>query len=160
MNMLAMPQPPAVGTASAIAHASTDIELESTPITAAWILDGTPVARSALLSRSADGAAATMVWDCTAGRFSWHFELDETVYVIEGSVLVQSDAGDTRRIGPGDTAFFPAGTHAVWHVETYVRKVAFLRQPVPRIIMLAVRAARRPDRVLNRVRMLFKRGGQ
>jgi hypothetical protein len=39
----------------------------------------------------------------------------------------------------GDTVFFPAGSSAEWTVETYVRKIAFLRVPLPRQVLFAKR---------------------
>jgi hypothetical protein len=71
------------------------------------------------------------MWDCTAGRFNWYYDVDETLYVIEGSVTIKDDAGLTHRVSAGDTVFFPAGSHAEWHVENYIRKIAFCRAPLP-----------------------------
>lgn len=114
-------------------------DLGPAPIRAAWILAGSPAARNRFLSGSADGTASTYIWDCTAGRFNWHYDIDETVFVLEGSVIVKDHAGDTRTLSPGDTAFFPAGSSAEWTVQTYVRKVAFLRVPLPRQVQIAKR---------------------
>ena len=72
------------------------------------------------------------MWDCTAGRFNWYYDGDETIYVIEGSVTVTDRGGVTRSLNAGDTAFFPAGSSAEWTVNKYVRKIAFLRQPLER----------------------------
>lgn len=101
------------------------------PINPAWIIEGEPVARNAILSRSADGTACTIAWDCTSGRFNWHYDFDETVHIQEGAVTVDDGHGPARRLVPGDVAFFPAGSHAIWHVEDYVRKVAFCRKILP-----------------------------
>jgi len=107
------------------------VEMKPAPINGDWILEGRSVARFAPLSRSDDGFATTVVWDCTAGVFSWCYDIDETVYVLEGSVLIEDERGETRRISAGESAYFPAGSHAKWTVESYVRKVAFCRRPVP-----------------------------
>lgn len=120
-----------------------DVEMQSCPINPAWIIEGAPVARNFLLSRSTDGSACTLLWDCTQGVFNWHYDIDETVYVLEGSVVVRDDDGVEHRLGPGDHALFPAGSHAVWRVESYVRKVAFCRNPVPQPIMLAGRIVKK-----------------
>jgi uncharacterized cupin superfamily protein len=130
-----------------IEFATSDVALSSCPIRPEWIVEGAPIARNAVLSRSADGGACTLIWDCTAGLFNWRYDIDETVYVIEGGVVVRDDAGIERRLGPGDTAFFPAGSHAVWRVESYVRKVAFCRNPVPAPVMLAMRVVRKLARM-------------
>ena len=58
--------------------------LKADPINPAWITDGAPVARAAVLTESADGRMRSGIWDCTAGRFEWHFAFDETVQILEG----------------------------------------------------------------------------
>jgi uncharacterized protein len=113
------------------------VTLGPAPIRAQWILEGNPTARNKFLSRSADGTATSWLWDCTAGRFNWHYDVDETVYIIEGSVTLRDHEGTTRTMNAGDTVFFPAGSSAEWHVETYIRKVAFLRVPLPRSVLIA-----------------------
>ena len=67
--------------------------LKPAPINADWIIEGAPVARNALLSRSEDGSAFTLIWDCTAGLFEWRYSIDETVYILEGSVIVRGRGG-------------------------------------------------------------------
>lgn len=133
--------------ASTIEFGTGNTPLNACPIRAEWILEGAPVARNAVLSRSADGGACTLIWDCTAGLFNWVYDIDETVYVLEGSVVVRNEAGVKRRLGVGDTAFFPSGSKAVWHVESYVRKVAFCRNPVPAPVMFATRVAKKLARI-------------
>jgi uncharacterized cupin superfamily protein len=107
------------------------VDLNLGPIRPDWVIEGKPVSRNKLLSYSADGNSSTMMWDCTAGRFNWYYDIDETLYVIEGSVNIKDPAGVIHRVTVGDTVFFPAGSHAEWHVESYIRKVAFLRTPLP-----------------------------
>lgn len=105
------------------------VALADDPIRPAWILDGTPVTRSGQWSASGDGNVTFHIWDCTAGRFRWHFHADEIVYILEGSVTVTTDDGHTITLSPGDAATFPAGSSNVWTVPTYVRKYAVLSQP-------------------------------
>jgi uncharacterized protein len=71
-----------------------------------------------------------MVWDCTAGRFNWNYNKDETLVVLAGEAFITND-GEERRIAPGDVVFFPAGSSSTWRVPTYVRKVCFLRHTIP-----------------------------
>jgi uncharacterized cupin superfamily protein len=117
--------------------------LQECPIDPGWIIEGAPIARARLLSRSVDGAASTFIWECTPGTFHWHFDIDETIYLLEGSVIVRDDAGAERRLTAGDLAFFRKGTHAVWRVETHVRKLAFCHNPLPNSVVTAKRVARR-----------------
>lgn len=106
--------------------------LVPSPIPKAWILEGNPAARSMRLAVSTDQLAATWMWDCTAGRFNWFYDDDETVHVLEGSALVQDAAGVQRRLQAGDTYVFPAGSWYQWTVPDYVRRIAFLHPPLSR----------------------------
>ncbi len=128
---------------SIIVHCEPNAQLKSSPINPAWILEGQPAARNALLSTSDDTTACTILWDCTAGKFNWHYDFDETVHIVEGSVTVSSDSTPPKRLVAGDVAFFPVGTKAHWHVETYVRKVAFCRRVLPRQAVPIIRVLRR-----------------
>ena len=119
------------------------------PIRPEWILEGQPVARSRTLSTSEDGTASMLIWDCTAGRFNWSYGIDESVCILEGSVRLKDSTGQSRLVNVGDTVFFPAGSQVEWTVEKYVRKVAFLRSPVPAPVVLGVRAFRRLRRLLS-----------
>jgi uncharacterized protein len=116
--------------------------IASSPINPAWILEGNPVARIDQLSVSADGTAATYIWDCTAGRFNWFYSFDETFHILEGTVSLK-EANSTRIVSAGDTVFFPIGSSAEWTVEKYVRKLAFCRIPYPEYLNTARRLARR-----------------
>ncbi len=95
------------------------------------------------MAKGTNGAAYTLVWDCTAGTFDWFYDLDETIHVLEGSALIGQDGGPARRVGPGGLVFFPRGSSARWVVDSYVRKLAFFNHPPPRLIGLALRAAGR-----------------
>jgi uncharacterized cupin superfamily protein len=131
-----------------VVNAGAAVELRASPINSSWIREGAPVARASELSRSGDGSAYTMIWDCTAGKFDWFYAEDETVHILEGSVVVGDDHTPPRRLLPGDTAFFPANTHAHWHVETYVRKVAFCRLVVPKPVGYMLRVLRKARKLI------------
>lgn len=107
------------------------------------------MARNKYLSVSADREARTCIWDCTAGRFNWFYDIDETVYVIEGSVIIKDYSGSVTTLRAGDTAFFPAGSSAEWTVEQYVRKVAFMRSALPRDVQFARRVSKAVRRRLG-----------
>jgi uncharacterized cupin superfamily protein len=115
------------------------MDMQPAPINPDWIIAGQPVARMADHSKSADRAAYTAFWDCTAGTFRWFFAWDETVHILEGDVHVTADDGSVHMLRAGDVAYFKAGTWAIWRVDDYVRKVAFLRRPFPAPIALAYR---------------------
>lgn len=124
-------------TGPVISAASGRMEMKAAPINPEWIISGDPQARMADHSRSADRAAYTALWDCTAGTFRWFFMWDETVHIIEGDVHVTAADGSVHHLYAGDVAYFKAGTWATWRVDNYVRKVAFLRRPFPTVLALA-----------------------
>jgi uncharacterized cupin superfamily protein len=129
------------------------VNLTPSPIDPSWIIKGNPVAQSALLAKSADGLARTMVWQCSEGSFNWFYDLDETIMILEGSIVLESEGMPPKRYGVGDVIFFRSGAHAKWHVEGLVKKVAFLRHTIPWRVGLAVRA-------LNKLkRKFFAPGG-
>ena len=141
--------------------APADIELLDDPIRPHWIIEGTPQARSKRLAQSADGTAMIMAWSCTAGRFEWHYTVDETVHIISGEVHVTDEKGEIRRLGPGDMAFFPAGSRSIWHVPHRVRKLAVCRHSMPRPLGTMLRAleqAHRDRRLGARCRWRARRG--
>jgi uncharacterized cupin superfamily protein len=135
----------------AIMFAGDATHLDPAPIFRDWILEGNPVARGKALSVSHDKAAFTWIWDCTAGRFNWFYDIDETVYVIEGSVTVRDHHGATRTLVSGDIALFPAGSSAEWTVNEYVRKIAFLRRPPSPFVRLLQRVCNKLHR-MTRIR--------
>src|SRR4249919_3173696 len=125
----------------------------ASPINPSWILAGAPIARVALLSRSADGTASTYYWDCTAGRFNWYYSFDETLHILEGSVTLKFPSGESKLVVAGDTVFFPAGAQAEWTVDKYIRKLAFCRTALPSYLVSARNIARK-------VKQLMKGGKQ
>jgi uncharacterized cupin superfamily protein len=123
----------------ALAFSSGNCSLESAPINSAWILEGTPVARNRTLSTSKDGTGVALIWECTAGRFNWFYDVDETVYIIEGSVLLKAN-GTQRLVSAGETVHFPVGCQVEWTIDKYIRKVAFCAAPLPKPIRFLRRA--------------------
>lgn len=122
--------------AEKIYFGTLDADMQPCPINPDWIIEGSPITRAKILSRSADGMATSLIWECSAGKFNWYYTIDETVYLLEGSVLVRDDDGNEHRVSAGEHIYFPAGTHAVWHIENYVRKVAFCRNPPPKSLVM------------------------
>lgn len=108
------------------------IVLKDDPIEPGWVLEGAPHARSGCHSTNTDGWAATHVWECSAGRFRWHFGVEETVLILDGEVRVTDARGRTQRLLPGTVAYFPTGTWWEWHVPRHVRKLSFNRRTVLR----------------------------
>ncbi len=119
--------------------AKLTVDLTPRPIEPSWIIEGKPDATWGVLSKSADGLASTMVWHCTAGKFNWYYDFDETILILEGGIVLESDTMPPTRYGPGDVIFFKDGAHARWHVESHVKKLAFCRKTQPVWLGFALR---------------------
>jgi uncharacterized cupin superfamily protein len=126
---------------------NTEVELTLRPIMSSWIIEGDPQASACDLSKSADGLASTIVWHCTAGKFNWYYDFDETILILEGGIVLESDTMKPTRYGPGDVIFFRDGAHARWHVETYVKKLAFCRKTQPVWLGFALRVVGKLKRI-------------
>jgi uncharacterized cupin superfamily protein len=124
------------------------VDLTPRPIEPSWIIEGNPEAKWNVLSKSADGLASTMVWECSEGKFNWFYDFDETVLILEGSIVVESDTMAATRYGPGDVIFFRDGAHAKWHVEGRVKKLAFCRKTQPVLVGFALRVFSKLKRTL------------
>jgi len=119
--------------------ARTTVDLTPRPIEPSWIVEGKPDATWCVLSQSADGLASTMVWHCTAGKFNWYYDFDETILILEGGIVLENDTMPPTRYGPGDVIFFKDGAHARWHIESHVKKLAFCRKTQPVWLGFALR---------------------
>jgi uncharacterized cupin superfamily protein len=123
-------------------------DLTPSPIEPSWIIEGNPNAQLSLLSRSADGLAWTVVWQCSDGKFHWYYDFDETILILEGSIVIEGDGMSATRYVAGDVIFFKNGAHAKWHVESQVRKLAFCRRTQPILLSYALRASSKIKRTL------------
>jgi uncharacterized cupin superfamily protein len=133
---------------SLIETAKLTVGLTPRPIEPSWIIEGHPEARSCLLSQSADGLASTMVWECSEGRFNWYYDFDETILILEGSIVLEGDAMPATRYVAGDVIFFRDGAHARWHVEGRVKKLAFCRKTQPVWLGFALRVFAKLKKIL------------
>jgi uncharacterized cupin superfamily protein len=121
-----------------IANPAT-VELAPAPFPAAWVVEGSPQAQATTIAHSRDGAMTVIAWSCTKGRFRWHYQVDEMAHILSGEVFITDQSGQERRLGPGDTVFFPAGSSSLWQITRDVRKVAVCHVAVPRPFGLALR---------------------
>ena len=115
-------------------------ELSSSPVPDSWVVDGRPQAKATAIARSQDGGMTVIAWSCTRGRFRWHYQFDEMCHILAGEVFITDESGGTRRLGPGDTVFFPSGSTVDWRVTADIRKIAVCRVAVPKLVGLGLRA--------------------
>jgi uncharacterized protein len=111
-----------------------DVQLDPGSIPEKWFLSGDPQTRSRLLGKSRDHLAYIMLWECGAVSYKWHYSRDEAYIVLSGEGFMTDDSGVEHRYGPGDVAFFPAGTNATWRHPDHFRKVAVLKDPISPVL--------------------------
>jgi len=117
-------------------------QMAPAPINKDWIEGGDPRASIAILAYSDDRATSTVLWECTSGKFTWHYNIDETIFFLDGEVLISVDGEAPKLYGAGDSIHFSRGAVATWQIKTYIRKVAFCRSVLPRPFIEARRMAR------------------
>ena len=103
-----------------------DVKLEPGSIPSGWLLSGQPETRSKVLGKSRDRLGYVVLWECGAVSYKWHYSKDEAYIVLSGEGFMTDEKGVERRFGPGDVAFFPAGTNATWRHPDHFRKIAVL----------------------------------
>jgi uncharacterized cupin superfamily protein len=62
-------------------------------------------------------------WECGPETFDWYYSDDETAYVKEGRVRVETEHGQVVDFGAGDIVHFPRGLRCTWTVLETIRKV-------------------------------------
>lgn len=138
-------------------HASLDkAELKAAPIEPSWIVEGSPQARRTSIVRLTDGRTWIDHWDCTSGRFVWHYPLDEVAHIVEGEAFITDSEGVTSRIAAGNVVTFRQGSTANWHVPIYIRKLAVMHLPLHPLFRFFMRQR---DRVRNAVAIARRRLG-
>ncbi|MFC2048718.1 cupin domain-containing protein [Elusimicrobiota bacterium] len=62
------------------------------------------------------------VWEKEVSKFDWHYDSNETCYIISGRVVITSEGGNPVEIEPGDLVVFPKGMDCTWDIRENVRK--------------------------------------
>ena len=105
--------------------------LVPSPIPAEWVVEGKPRTFAAEIAHTDDGMTRVFVWQTSAARFHWNYDVDEVIQVVDGEVFIADETHGERRLGPGDVAFFPKGARTLWRVPDHLRKIATIRREPP-----------------------------
>jgi len=62
------------------------------------------------------------IWEKEVSRFDWHYDSEETCYLLEGQVEVTTPDGQAVTFGAGDMVRFPAGLSCTWDISVPVKK--------------------------------------
>ncbi|MGA8005541.1 MAG: cupin domain-containing protein [Burkholderiales bacterium] len=97
-------------------------ELEPVSIDPSWVLSGSPKFAMTVFSDAQHLGSFSGIWQATGpGKFVWKYNVDESIYILDGSVELEY-MGKKLTLRPGDSTFFAAGTEATWTVRDHVRK--------------------------------------
>lgn len=87
-------------------------------------ISGMPLAEMAHLA--SDGTVTTGYWRCTPGRFTWHYDVNETIVLISGTAIIRG-----RLCSAGAVISFKRGSAAVWDVLDTVTKLYVIQKQMP-----------------------------
>ncbi|MGD0947582.1 MAG: cupin domain-containing protein [Candidatus Binatia bacterium] len=68
------------------------------------------------------GVSNWPIWTKEVSKFPWHYDEDETCYLLEGDVTVTPEGREPVRFGKGDLVTLPKGMSCVWDIRKAVRK--------------------------------------
>ena len=108
----------------------TTIPLIPRPSYEAMIVRGHPRAEGRILSLSADGRTARVVWRGTPGAYAFRPdpEVVDVGYIVSGRLAIHQAGQPTRQLGPGSLIEFPRTPFEMEITETFT-KVSFLYHP-------------------------------
>lgn len=112
------------GYAEFLAGAGTSqrIPLTAAPLNPSWIISGDPTCSALQFASAFDQSSGSGMWQCEGpAKFEFHYQSEETVYILEGSAEVEY-LGNTLTLEPGSSTSFAFGTKAIWTVPERVRK--------------------------------------
>lgn len=92
------------------------------PITADRVVEGAPQSRAQVIYTSASGEFCSGIYECTQGSWRISYTEDEFCTLIEGSVRLTSDTGETAIYTAPDSFLIPAGYSGIWQAVTPLRK--------------------------------------
>jgi uncharacterized protein len=93
------------------------VNYEAIPIDPAEIISGEPEARAAELWKDPASGAVTGLFSCTRGCFNYRFEVEESMAILQGVLVLWSEAGETVELTAGDSVVIPAKTTVAFDVK-------------------------------------------
>lgn len=107
------------------------------PIAADQITNGEAFAE--MVTGPSTREISTGYWRVSAGAFTWHYDVDEAIVLLDGSMLLNFGGDEWRTVLPGESVLFRKGTSVDWIVPSHVVKHFTIHHGKP----LAVRLMRR-----------------
>ena len=87
------------------------------------IQSGNPVQNGHTWHETDGGIFTSGVWDCTAHQLlPGPYEVDEFMIVLEGSIIIEHESGESHRFRAGECFVVPKGTPCSWKQDEYALK--------------------------------------
>ncbi len=94
-----------------------------------WVDEGVADERGHVYYTNPEGNTQVGFWECTSFRETIAFPYDEFGYVLEGTLELTDESGDTETFGPGDLFFIPRGTTVTWHLTELFKQYYMIFAP-------------------------------
>jgi hypothetical protein len=106
-----------------IPYPRTKIEdTEWTALDPQKVLSGAPRSSYKILYANKSKELYSGVYECTAGKWTVHYEEDEFCTIVEGRIILTGEDGESHEFSAMDSFMIPAGFHGTWEALTYMRK--------------------------------------
>ena len=68
------------------------------------------------------GVSDWPIWEKEVSKFDWHYDAIEECYLLEGSVIVETEDGKKVKFGKGDFVTFQKDLSCKWDIREPVKK--------------------------------------
>ena len=68
------------------------------------------------------GVDSWQIWTKEVSEFPWTYDVNETCYILEGSVTVTPEGGEPVKLEENDLVTFPAGLSCTWQIHSDIKK--------------------------------------
>ena len=68
------------------------------------------------------GVYSWPIWQKETSTFDWHYDDQESCYLLSGKVSVTPEGAAAVTFGAGDFVVFPQGMSCVWQIHEAVKK--------------------------------------
>ena len=62
------------------------------------------------------------IWKKEESTFDWHYDQEETCYILEGEAIITPQSGDAITIQRGDLVCFPVNLDCTWQIVEAIEK--------------------------------------
>jgi len=67
------------------------------------------------------------IWSKEISIFDWHYDQNETCYILEGEAIITPENGEAVTIAEGDLVSFSQGLDCQWNITADIKKHFLLK---------------------------------